>query len=153
MAGSRRVLTRLTFRMRRSCWKSWEGSLRTRGVMQNAQHRFITRTDGARLLCFLAPSLRHLCYDSAPRADPLLPEHTPRSTLPSHATHRIMAREPVHPCCGLRPHVTTEDSTHVARRCSVSVSCEGLHARRVRNVDGTRRRAHCRRPGPRHPVC
>jgi hypothetical protein len=36
--------------------------------------RLITRTDGARLLCFLAPSLRHLCYDSASRAEPLLPE-------------------------------------------------------------------------------
>ena len=26
------------------------------------------------------------------------------------------------------PHVTTEESTHAARRCPVSVSCEGLHA-------------------------
>lgn len=51
-----------------------------------AQHRLMTRTDGARLLCFLPPSLRHLCYDSAPRAQPLLPEHMPRPTAPSHAT-------------------------------------------------------------------
>ena len=40
-------------------------------LQQIAQHRLITRTDGARLLCFLPPSLRHLCYDSAPRAEPL----------------------------------------------------------------------------------
>jgi hypothetical protein len=56
-----------------------------------AQHRLITRIDGARLLYFLPPSLPHLCYDSAPRAEPLLPAHTPRSTLPSHSTHSIFS--------------------------------------------------------------
>jgi len=56
-----------------------------------AQHRLITRTDGARLLCFLAPSLRHFCYDSAPRAEPLLPEHTPRSTRPANSTKSIFS--------------------------------------------------------------
>src|SRR5262249_11529672 len=52
-----------------------------------AIHCLITRTDGARLLCFLPASLRYLCYDSAPRAEPLWPEHTSRSTRPSHAPH------------------------------------------------------------------
>ena len=56
-----------------------------------AQHRLITRTDGTRLLCFLPPSLRHLCYDNVPRAEPLLPEHTPLSQPPSHATHSIFS--------------------------------------------------------------
>ena len=42
--------------------------------LQNAQHCLITHTDGALLLCFLPPSLRYLCYDSAPRAEPLWPE-------------------------------------------------------------------------------
>jgi hypothetical protein len=35
--GSPRALIRLTFRTRRSCWKSWERSLLSRWVMQNAQ--------------------------------------------------------------------------------------------------------------------
>jgi len=30
-------------------------------VMRIAQYRLITHTDGTRLLCFLPPSLRHLC--------------------------------------------------------------------------------------------
>jgi len=51
------------------------------------QHHLITRTDDARLLCFLSPFLRHLCYDSAPRAEPLLPENTPWSKPPAHSTH------------------------------------------------------------------
>ena len=54
-----------------------------------AQYRLITRTDGALLLCFLPPSLRHLCYDSVPRAEPLLPEHTPRYKPPAHSTHSL----------------------------------------------------------------
>jgi hypothetical protein len=54
-----------------------------------AQGCLITRTDGARLLCFLPPSLRHVCYDSAPRAEPLVPEHTPRSAPPINSTHSI----------------------------------------------------------------
>jgi hypothetical protein len=28
----------------------------------------------------------HLCYDSAPRGEPLLPENTPRSKLPENST-------------------------------------------------------------------
>src|SRR5262249_40630620 len=68
------------------------------------------------------------------------------------ALHTFTVMPPYAPG-GLRPHVTTEDRPHAARRCSLSVSCEGLHARSVRHVDGPRRRAHCRRPGPRHPVC
>ena len=56
-----------------------------------AQHRLITRADDARLLCFLPPSLRHLCYDSVPRAEPLLPEHTHRSKLPANSTHSILS--------------------------------------------------------------
>ena len=34
-----RALTRPISRTQRSCWKNWEGSLLTRCVMQNAQHR------------------------------------------------------------------------------------------------------------------
>ena len=64
---------------------------RSTPVQQFAQYCLITRTDGARLLCFLPPSLRYLCYDSAPRAEPLWPEHMSRSTLPSHTTHRIFS--------------------------------------------------------------
>jgi hypothetical protein len=56
-----------------------------------AQHCLITRTDGALLLCFLPPSLRYLCYDSAPRAEPLLPEHTPRSKRPANSTKSILS--------------------------------------------------------------
>src|SRR5689334_22616710 len=56
-----------------------------------AKLRLITRTDGALLLCFLLTSPRHLCYDSAPRAELLLPEHTPRSTRPANSTHRIVS--------------------------------------------------------------
>ena len=56
-----------------------------------AQHCLITRTDGALLLCFLLPSLRHLCYDSAPRAEPLLPEHTPRSKPPANSTKSLLS--------------------------------------------------------------
>src|SRR5262245_7514377 len=51
----------------------------------------MTRTDGALLLCFLPPSLRRVCYDSVPRAEPLLPEQTPRSTRPANSTHRIVS--------------------------------------------------------------
>src|SRR5215475_3268400 len=51
----------------------------------------MTRTDGALLLCFLPPSLRHVCYDSVPRAEPLLPEQTPRSTQPANSTHSIVS--------------------------------------------------------------
>src|SRR5262249_44611445 len=56
-----------------------------------AQQRLSTRTDGARLLCFLPPSLGHLCYDSAPMEEPLLPEHTPRAQLPSNSTTIIVS--------------------------------------------------------------
>ena len=53
-----------------------------------AVHR-VTGASG--VLCFLPPSLCHLCYDSAPRAEPLWPEHTPRSKRPAHSTHSIVS--------------------------------------------------------------
>ena len=56
-----------------------------------AQCRLITRTEGARLLCVLPPSLPHLCYDSVSRVELLWPEYTPRSTLPAHATPSIFS--------------------------------------------------------------
>ena len=56
-----------------------------------AQHCLITRTDGALLLCFLPPSLRYLCYDSAPREEPLLPEHTPRSKRSANSMKSILS--------------------------------------------------------------
>jgi hypothetical protein len=40
-------------------------------LIHYVQHRLITHTDGALLLCFLPPCLRYFCYDSVPRAAPL----------------------------------------------------------------------------------
>ena len=44
-----------------------------------------------RSLGFLPYSPTHLCYDSAPRAEPLLPEHTPRSKRPANSTKSILS--------------------------------------------------------------
>jgi len=56
-----------------------------------AQCRLIARTEGARLLCVLPPSLPHLCYDSVSRVELLLPEYTPRSKRPANSTHSIFS--------------------------------------------------------------
>src|SRR5262249_8172875 len=96
-----------------------------------------------------------LCYDSAPSGEPLLPENTQQSKRPSNSTTSICSW---HNCLLLNAeayllHVTMEERANAARRCPVSLSCEGLHSRRVRNVDSARRRENCRRPCPRHTVC